>query len=344
MKYTLGSDIILLDHSSLIWDPNLACPVQTGGSYYFDFCLVLSARSENDRSVVHGYKRKFSEAIAAATTRHEAVAVQPIPDSRQFVAFTPRLKPSAKSGDLASAIVADVANLSLSFPWCTNFRFTHFAYLDRPSSSGEIIGGVISEICRLSKVGPTRRWIFNVGANAQKIFHEVLLAAGASVIEDGSDPEPVPDLNLAIKTDSMRDIRHILGRRINLETHCGAGMTYLMRAAAGDKEAVAKLLIEKGASLETEDEIGRTALSIAAGGGALRVVELLLKHGANFETKSVRGESPLMFAANSGRADCVQRLLDAGANRSLVNVNGKSAADFAAGGSHSLVVDMLKNS
>ena len=343
MKYNLGSDIVLLDHNSQIWDPNLACPVQTEGSYYFDFCLVLSARSENDHSVVHGHRRKFGKAIAEAASRHEAVEVQPDSDCRQFVVFTPRLRPKAKSGDLAAAIVADVAKLSLRFPWCTNFRFTHFAYLDRPSSSGEIIGGVISEISRLSKVGPTRRWIFNIDTNAQKIFHEMLLAAGASVIEPGSDLEPVSELNQAIKSDSMRDIRHILERKINLETHCGAGMTYLMRASAGDREAVAKLLIEKGASLETESEIGRTALSIAAGQGALRVVELLLKYGANLETKSLRGESPLMFAANSGRTDCVQRLLDAGANRSLVNVNGKSAADFAAEGSHSLAADMLRN-
>jgi ankyrin repeat protein len=53
-----------------------------------------------------------------------------------------------------------------------------------------------------------------------------------------------------------------------------------LQAAKKGREAVVKLLLEKGAELESKDGDGRTPLLWAAAGGHEAVVKLLLEEGA----------------------------------------------------------------
>ncbi|CAK7207629.1 hypothetical protein SEUCBS139899_010440 [Sporothrix eucalyptigena] len=79
------------------------------------------------------------------------------------------------------------------------------------------------------------------------------------------------------------------------------GRTPLARAAEEGYEAVARLLLEKGANVESKDSNGRTPLARAAWQGHEAVVRLLLERGANVETMDSNGRTPLSRAAPQGR-------------------------------------------
>jgi ankyrin repeat protein len=66
-------------------------------------------------------------------------------------------------------------------------------------------------------------------------------------------------------------------------------------------DAVARLLLEKGADVEATDEEGWVALHIAALNGQLAAVELLLKKGADIEATDLDGWTALHFAASNGQ-------------------------------------------
>lgn len=272
----------------------------------------------------------------------ETTAVPPDSDFRQLLIFTPEIWTSPEASSRAAKIIADVARIAVKFPWCSNFQFDHFVSLSQPDRSEAIIRGVIEEIARLSSSGSTRRWTFDIDKNARNLFHKLLLAAGAKVIEVQSDHEPVSELIDSIRSGSIKRAKDLIDRQINLETYSGPGLTYLMQASVNGKADIANLLLKHGASIEAENPVGKTALSIAAEAGSIQVIDTLLRHGAQLETKSLRGETPLMFAANSGKHNCVEKLLEAGANLNSHNLQEKSALDFAKEKGHPLVVDLLK--
>ncbi|HTY48262.1 MAG TPA: ankyrin repeat domain-containing protein, partial [Steroidobacteraceae bacterium] len=68
--------------------------------------------------------------------------------------------------------------------------------------------------------------------------------------------------------------------------------------ARSGHEAVAKLLLEKGAELETKDVYGRTPLLYAAKSGHEAVAKLLLEKGANPNTWDWWGRTPLYVAVD----------------------------------------------
>jgi hypothetical protein len=90
------------------------------------------------------------------------------------------------------------------------------------------------------------------------------------------------------------------------------GRTPLSWAARQGREAVVKLLLEKGAEIEAKDEYGRTPLSWAAGQGHEAVVKLLLEKGAEIEVKDEYGSTPLSWAAEQGHEAVVKLLLEKG--------------------------------
>ncbi|KAI0532365.1 hypothetical protein GGR58DRAFT_490623 [Xylaria digitata] len=121
------------------------------------------------------------------------------------------------------------------------------------------------------------------------------------------------------------------------------GRTLLLWAAEKGHEAVVKLLLEKGAELEAKDDnAGWTPLFWAAAEGHEAVVKLLLEKGAELEAKDNAGRTPLSVAAARGRKAVVKLLLDTGANIESKSDSGQTPLLYATGNGHKAVVMLLQ--
>ena len=96
-----------------------------------------------------------------------------------------------------------------------------------------------------------------------------------------------------------------------------------MLFSAADKgcEALAVLVLDKGASLEARDRFGANPLSHAAAAGHADLVTLFLDRGAAIDARNIDGSSALYKAAAGGRPEIVELLVARGAN---VNLPGRS--------------------
>jgi ankyrin repeat protein len=118
--------------------------------------------------------------------------------------------------------------------------------------------------------------------------------------------------------------------------------TPLSYAAGNGHEAVVKLLLEKGTELEAKNnKDDRTPLLWAAGNGHEAVVKLLLKKGAKLETKDEYGRTPLLYAAEKGHEVVVKLLLEQGAKLEVKNKYGRTPLLWAAVNGHEAVVKLL---
>jgi uncharacterized protein len=94
------------------------------------------------------------------------------------------------------------------------------------------------------------------------------------------------------------------------------GVTALMLAAHSGHLDVAKLLLARGADVNAVDQGQHSALFFATAAASNRAapVKLLLQHGADPRLRSKKGESLLLSAVLSGDAQCTQLLVNAGAD------------------------------
>ncbi|KAH8881558.1 hypothetical protein GQ53DRAFT_667454, partial [Thozetella sp. PMI_491] len=88
------------------------------------------------------------------------------------------------------------------------------------------------------------------------------------------------------------------------------GRTPLSWAASGGHEAVARLLLEKGATVDAKDNDGRTPLFWAARGVHEAVARLLLEKGATVDAKDNDDWMPLLLAASGGHEAATRLLLE----------------------------------
>ncbi|KAJ4168311.1 hypothetical protein NW754_013645 [Fusarium falciforme] len=108
-----------------------------------------------------------------------------------------------------------------------------------------------------------------------------------------------------------------LGPRAVESGHNIDSQTPLLWAAMNGHEAVARLLLEKGADLEVKDRNGYTLLMLAALKGHEAVARLLLERGADLEAKIGNGNTPLMLATYNGHEAVARLLLEKGARKRL---------------------------
>ena len=143
---------------------------------------------------------------------------------------------------------------------------------------------------------------------------------------------------------TLETVKLLLQKGAEVNVVDSAGYTPLNAAANVDNAAVAKLLIEKGASLEAKTSIGQvgTALMGAAHSGNLELTRLLLAHHADFNAISAESDgnvkngpvavgnlTALHFAVANGSAEEVKLLLDAGATVDPRDVRGMTPLMFA---------------
>jgi ankyrin repeat protein len=160
--------------------------------------------------------------------------------------------------------------------------------------------------------------------------------------------DPNPELNMHRPSRGGNSGRFV-------EEFLNTGCTPLMRAAIGNDNEVARVLLAKGASPNTIG-MGLTPFLVAAGVGTggrgtglaastsaggtanTALMEMLIEHGADVNAQvtgtktysmrisrapsSTEGMTALHVAAQSGRVDLVKFLLDKGAKTEIVDSNG----------------------
>ena len=110
----------------------------------------------------------------------------------------------------------------------------------------------------------------------------------------------------------------------------GAGLTWLMRAAARGQAAQIPKLVKSGRQINAATGDGETALLIAAGTGKVATTSALLEAGADKEARDAKGRSALMLAAMNGNEQVATALLDAGADLAQSDQSGNSCLLLAA--------------
>lgn len=143
-----------------------------------------------------------------------------------------------------------------------------------------------------------------------------------------SDPEMFEDFFIAVKGGSIR-MASILLKLVDINTQdLRTGRTALSFAAENGNVAMARLLLEHGASVhirqysrrycaeqgDPTELAGRNALIWAAAGKHTEMVELLLQYGANPNSANTLGQSALLEACNQDDEDTVRLLLEHGAD------------------------------
>ncbi|EFW99751.1 nacht and ankyrin domain containing protein [Grosmannia clavigera kw1407] len=116
----------------------------------------------------------------------------------------------------------------------------------------------------------------------------------------------------------------------NIDQPDGSGQTLLLLAAKNGREAVGRLLLEKGANVEAADLNGMTPLLWAARRGDEAAIRLLLEKGANVEAAKSGGMTPLSWAACYGHKAATRLLLEKGANVEAADLNGMTPLLWAA--------------
>ncbi|MBV9533580.1 MAG: ankyrin repeat domain-containing protein [Bradyrhizobium sp.] len=115
----------------------------------------------------------------------------------------------------------------------------------------------------------------------------------------------------------------------------------LFSAADGNCIALARELLDYGASVDARDRFGARPLSHAARFGHLAMVDLLLAHGAPIDARNLAGATALYFAAESSHLSVVQRLIERGADVKLTGRSGISPIAAAAYAGSDAIVEAL---
>lgn len=167
--------------------------------------------------------------------------------------------------------------------------------------------------------------------------------------------EGTPLVTIAARAGAKRVTSYLIAAGADLNARTPAGETALMLAtyfptegssgASDDQAAVARMLVEAGATLENEPN-NYTPLAYAAYQGRDHMIQYLLKRGARVnpdgDARYAYVNTPLMMAAMQGHVNTTVLLLRAGADPRVRVVNGHTAAELAAKYQGPALVALLK--
>lgn len=177
------------------------------------------------------------------------------------------------------------------------------------------------------------------------------------IIEADLGGPSAPPMVLAARKDDLKMVRLLLDAGADPNAiYPVSGETPLQVAATKGNEALALLLLERGAVVdklaERVDEsefflFYRTPLYLAAQNGHLKLVQLLLNHGANINAMAyddVEGNrgTPLMAATEEKQTPIVQELLTRGAELNHTSYQGVTALTIARLGKYNELYKILK--
>lgn len=153
-----------------------------------------------------------------------------------------------------------------------------------------------------------------------------------------------PLITLAARAGSLEVLQYLIAAGADVNARTPYDETALMlasffmseqdggSASYEQHEAVAKMLVDAGASLEAARD-GYTPLSYAAYKGRDDTILFLLRRGARVDGSAHNGftylPTPLMMAVMMGHEDSVRLLLQSGADARLRVAGGNTAYEFA---------------
>ena len=115
----------------------------------------------------------------------------------------------------------------------------------------------------------------------------------------------------------------------------------LTEAVWNGHEAIARLLIEKGADVNVADSDKRTPLHYAAKYGRLELAELLIDRKAIINAVDIHGNTPLHLAVAADRILLVKLLVARGAAVSMLDADAVSVAHLAMFNGNTSLADYL---
>jgi hypothetical protein len=128
---------------------------------------------------------------------------------------------------------------------------------------------------------------------------------------------------------------------IDVNARANNGNSALMIAAYKGNQTAVQVLLKKGAAI---NQPGWTPLHYAAAGGKDDIVRLLLDKGAEIDARSPNHTTPLMIAAYEGHYSTAKLLLDRGADVTLTNVSGLTTIDYAKHFDRRDIIELLASS
>ncbi|KAJ5185056.1 ATPase inhibitor IATP mitochondria [Penicillium cf. griseofulvum] len=117
--------------------------------------------------------------------------------------------------------------------------------------------------------------------------------------------------------------RVLIEKGAKLESMNSSKQTPLQVACQSGSMEVARCLIESGADLNIRDQDGMSLLHLASSNG-VETAKLLVEKGADIEAKDEKGETPLHVACWNGQVETAAFLLDKGAKIEAQSVKGNT--------------------
>lgn len=169
------------------------------------------------------------------------------------------------------------------------------------------------------------------------------MVAAVALSLAGATPPEAPVADAAMRGD-VEAVRGLLQRGSDPDAAQGDGMTALHWAAELGNEALARVLVDAGASLEPTTRLGAyRPLHLAARNGHAGVLRVLLEGGASPSVTTSTGDvTPLHFAATAASPDAAAVLLEHGADPDAREARwGQTPLMFAAAATRAEVVGVL---
>jgi ankyrin repeat protein len=186
----------------------------------------------------------------------------------------------------------------------------------------------------VNKRGVSALWLAAKGGREDVVV--VLLRAGANVKR--ADKNRHAPLSVAAKA---KIATMLIERGANVKALNQWGQSALWLAAMGGRADVVEVLLHARTDVNQADKNGVTPIGVAANEA---VAMMLIERGADVNAVNKRGESALWQAIQGSRHDVVEALVQAGADVNRRTRNGTTPLGYAANGRHWSMLTTLARS